>query len=53
MNICKRIINLKNGVFDIRDMIFSSHNPKYFSAIQIPVEYKVAIFGGEKITSEC
>lgn len=40
MNMYNHIINLKNGVFDIRDMIFSSHNPKHFSTIQIPVEYK-------------
>ena len=40
MNQYKHIINLKNGVFDIKQMKYLKHNAKYFSTIQIPVDYK-------------
>jgi putative DNA primase/helicase len=33
------VINMKNGVFNWREMILYNHSPKYLSKIQIPVNY--------------
>lgn len=40
LNPYKNIINMKNGVYDLKTQEFLPHNPKYLSTIQIPVEYK-------------
>lgn len=40
MNSYKNLINLKNGMFNIDSFELLPHNPKYFSTIQIPIEYQ-------------
>lgn len=39
MNPNRDIINLQNGVFDLKTLEFLPHDPKYLSTIQIPVMY--------------
>jgi len=34
------ILNLKNGLLDIRTFEFKPHTPEFFSTMQIPIEYK-------------
>lgn len=35
----KRIVNLRNGLFDTRTFELNPHTPKYLSTVQIPVAY--------------
>jgi putative DNA primase/helicase len=35
----KHIINLKNGLYDLKEGKFKSHTPKLLSTVQIPVNY--------------
>jgi P4 family phage/plasmid primase-like protien len=34
------ILNLKNGLLDIKNKVLSPHSPDYLSTVQLPVEYK-------------
>lgn len=36
----KNLINIKNGMFCLKEMKIFPHSPKYLSTIQLPVEYK-------------
>ncbi|MFC1962153.1 hypothetical protein ACFLWN_03820 [Chloroflexota bacterium] len=39
LNSKPRYLNLKNGIFDIKEMELLEHTPKVFSTIRIPVNY--------------
>lgn len=36
----KYLINLKNGIYDIKKNIFFEHDPKYYFLTELPIEYK-------------
>lgn len=40
LNSCKELLNLKNGMLDIYTMEIEPHDSKYYSTIQIPIEYR-------------
>lgn len=39
MNSYKKLINLKNGMFSLKDYSLKNHSPRYLSTIQLPIEY--------------
>ncbi|MCB2354722.1 hypothetical protein [Clostridium estertheticum] len=41
LNLNKNLINLVNNMFDTESFTLLTHNPKYYSTIRIPIEFKV------------
>ena len=39
LNSNARLINMKNGLLDIKTMELLPHDPKVYSTIQLPIEY--------------